>query len=324
MDKRVCAILQILLKQDQAITYKEILEILEKEHHISCNIKTIRTSIQQINTFYSMIFGINNAIKVTKKKGAYFVDEIIKEGELQFLFDALTTNTSVSSLDGYELYRKITKLISQKNLKEYQDGQKNNETLTYLNTIFECINNEECIKFNYIDYTFDEGTLKIENRKYGDLDVLTVSPYEVYMDNSRYYLYGYSSFHKECRTFRVDRMRIVRSNGKTQFENKKDEIDVKSNISHSVNNYNSDEEIKLELLCDKNSLRSVVDQFGIDLKVKQTDDPQQLHITIDRVNRSPGLIGWLMMMSTSISVYGPSSLITDMKDNLSKSLAKYK
>ena len=333
MDRRVWDVLKILLKSNETYTMaSQIQELLSVEYDIHCDIKTIYADINKINGFMEQMFGISSYIQVKRKRGYFIEKGILADAQLRFIYDAVCSSGAVSKEEGKALFGKITALSpkSQIDRLHIENMNSHNKPLFIkMNVILQAINEQKTIIFEYVRYTIDQNgkvlAVKSENGNY-EKDVsghtYFVSPYEVMMHSGHYYLLAYNDIRQEqLSIYRIDRMDLVRTT-KLKFVDIREMWDMKQLERQAINMFFSNEVIDLKFLFDKEIFRSVVDQFSDQLIVRPDVSGKYVG-EVKEVTLSDGLIGWIMMLGSHITILEPSSLKTKVIQRLKESLDHY-
>ncbi|MFQ6860639.1 MAG: helix-turn-helix transcriptional regulator [Beduini sp.] len=333
MDRRVWYVLKILLKSNETYTMaSQIQEMLSVEYDIHCDIKTIYADINKINGFMEEMFGISSYIQVKRKRGYFIEKGILPDAQLRFIYDAIYSSGALSKEEGEELFKKITALSPKSQIDRLHIEKMNSQNkplFIKMNVILQAINEQKTIIFEYVRYTIDQNgkvlAVKSENGNY-EKDVsghtYFVSPYEVMMHSGHYYLLAYNDIRQEqLSIYRIDRMDLVRTT-KMKFVDIREMWDMKQLERQAINMFFSNEVIDLKFLFDKEIFRSVVDQFSDQLIVK-SDVSGKYVGEVKEVTLSDGLIGWIMMLGSRITILEPSSLKTKVIQRLKESLAHY-
>ncbi len=330
MDLRHVYIFLILINAKGYINAASIQEELEDKYQISCNIKSVYSSINVINDYFRVLFGVDPLIKIKKKNGYYIANPLLNSGEIRYLFDALVQNKSISSREGKAIFDKLSPLFLSDSQEFEVESENQGVPLLYqLDVILNAIKENRAITFEYVQYDYDEQFHVVETVSHhgnmpGSNTTYLVSPYEITMQNSRYYLVSYCDAHpNEPTIYRIDRMSKVQRTSRYPFVDYRMMWDFERQKMNSVNMYLGTKEITLELLCDKNIFRTLIDEFGKNIDVRPTNYASKIKVTIEDVVLSDGLVGWIMMMSPQVQVLSPYSLKERIKERLLASVQYY-
>lgn len=315
MGERWFYILRIIKQQTQPISAKNIQEKLES-YEIYVDIKTVYSTIEKINTFYSLVTG-EVYIQGQHRKGYSIKNHYFEDGELQFLLDSISFNPN---LNYYEIEKLRTRIlnISSENQKqrvsiaEVKDNQQEFSLLLNLSTLLRAILQQQPIYFRYVNYKINEHKLEEIYSSNGNVIIdeqsyYLVSPYKVVLRNGNYYLLGYFNKRKnQLSMYRVDRMRFIR-NHKSQFQDIREQFDVEKDLEKNVNMFISDKKIDLTFKFKDSILREVVNQFGTEVEVHKEPDNWNNALVKD-ITMSDGLLGWIMMLQDQVEIVMPLEL----------------
>lgn len=315
MGERLYYVLQIIKDSKKAISAKDIQEKL-LQYHVKVDIKTIYGLIHKINQFYYPILQ-TEYIRTIHKKGYCIEHEYFEDGQLQYLVDSILFNPNLSKDEGNELLTRLLTMSSanQKDritLNETKSNHQDFSLLLNLNTLLKAINAKQNIYFEYVNYQIENNTLKEisslnGNIRQGDKSYYIISPYQVVLRGSNYYLIGYFNQRKDTLSmYRVDRMRMIRQHA-SKFVEIREQYDMEQEIESNINMFISDKHIDIVFRFKNSILREVVNQFGQDIKVEKHSDGWN-QATIKEVALSNGLIGWIFMLQEQIEIVYPLDL----------------
>ena len=187
--------------QDHPVRAAELLSMLERQHNIVCDRKTVYSDIAALQDY-----GVD-IVSIPGKNGGYYIaSRNFEIPELKLLIDAVQSSRFLTEKKSREL---IEKLCSQCSVYDARLMRRDvlvsgrvksmNETIYYtVDTIQDAIAENRQITFRYFDYGLDG------KRKYRDKDY-QASPYGLCQDNENCYLLAHSPRHGVT-SYRVDRM----------------------------------------------------------------------------------------------------------------------
>lgn len=327
MGEKLFYVFKVIKESSEPISGKDIVEALS-EYGIKVDIKTVYSLIERINDFYTCLTG-KKLIQTIRRKGFIIAEDFFEDGQLQFLVDNVVSNPNLDQKAANELVNKLLLLSSTNQSKRLYIEKKPSQDLTFdllvnLTTIIKAINNHRNIAFKYVSYDIKDNRLTEVYHTNGNLNEETymISPYQILVRNSIYYLVGYFNKRKDSLSvYRVDRMRLV-MNQRGRFEEISKRYDIVREFENNVNMFFSNEHIDLIIIFNRRVIREVVSQFGKDIIVRRIDK-ERVEARIFNVALSDGLIGWLMMLQNKVEVVAPSSLRINVKNRLRSMLAMY-
>jgi predicted DNA-binding transcriptional regulator YafY len=183
-----------------------------------------------------------------------------------------------------------------------------------------------------VDIAIEEGKqLQYDYNKYG-LDkqlhkssFQRVTPYQLILHNQRYYLMGYSTYWKNMVFHRLDRLSNVRLYDKPaqpirEIPGFESGIDYKKIASTLPYMYTDDPE-RIEFATEPWMVDQVIDWFGKDIAVRQTEDPDKVIVSLWA---SPyAMEHWAMQYLNYVEVIAPIHLRVRIRENVENGLKKY-
>lgn len=266
---------------------------------------------------YSAIDILQNSgmdiVCVKSTQNHYFVGTRLFElPELKLLVDAVESSRFITAKKSKQLIHKIGMLTSeyhaaQLNRHIYMDGtaKPENECIYYtVDKIQTAIQEKRKILFQYYEYTpRKEKILKHDGYRY------QFSPYALIWSRDYYYVVGWSDKHGTLAQFRVDRMTSVALTD--QAATPSPGFDPAEYVRKVFGMY-PDEPCTVELLCENEMMRSIVDRFGPEVHI-ETVDEQHFKATVE-VAPSPPFFGWVFTFGGNIRILGPSEVLQKMKE----------
>lgn len=124
-----------------------------------------------------------------------------------------------------------------------------------------------------------------------------------------YYAVGWSEKHGKIAQFRVDRMTAVEPLEQTEVQTL--DFDPAEYVRKVFGMY-PDDLCTVELLCDNEVMRSVIDRFGENVQT-ETVDEQHFRATVE-VAPSPPFFSWVFTFSGKIRIVSPAAVLEEMQD----------
>ena len=251
---RPICIAKILLErtdEDHVLTTNELIDILEREYHISAHRTTVGDDIQvlaQAGLDVDMIKSTQNKYRVLSRT--------FDLAEIKLLIDAVESSKFITEKKSESLIKKLQKQASihsadalKRNLKACSRFKPDNEEVFYIaDTVNEAINAGKKIAFQYYDYNAQkEKTLKNSGQEY------IFSPYYLVWDGDCYYMVGYSEKHQNIGNFRMDRIYQQPTILDEPAAPVPTNFNINDYIKTSFRMYNSKRQ-KVELICDNSTM----------------------------------------------------------------------
>lgn len=200
-----------------------------------------------------------------------------------------------------------TAQAEQLNRRIYMGGtpKPENESIYYnVDTIHNAVQKKQQITFQYFEYTpKKEKILKHDGYKY------RFSPYAMIWNRDCYYAVGWSEKHGKIAQFRVDRMTAVEPLEQMAVQTL--DFDPAEYVRKVFGMY-PDDLCTVELLCDNEIMRSVIDRFGENVQT-ETVDEQHFRATVE-VAPSPPFFSWVFTFSGKIRIVSPAAVLEEMRD----------
>ena len=198
--------------EEHLVNAAELIRMLDRQHSISCDRKTVYSDIAALQDY-----GVD-IVSIPGKNGGYYIaSRIFELPELKLLIDAVQSSKYLTEKKSREL---IEKLCQQCNEQDAALMKRNvlvsgrvksmNETIYYnVDTIQEAISQNKQITFRYFDWDLNG------RRSYREKEYLA-SPYGLCQDNENCYLLALSQRHGVT-SYRVDRMTDIQLTGENRI-----------------------------------------------------------------------------------------------------------
>lgn len=174
----------------------------------------------------------------------------------------------------------------------------------------------EKITFNYQMRNIDDVTQTIDRKK-GER--YKVSPFRLLINEGNYYLLAYDEKKQDMRTYRVDRMKAVRTTGEPRDAEDEFRLIAKDfeNYTQRVFSMFGGKRVRVTLRFINQRLDTVVDRFGTKgLHYNKVDDS---HFTVDpEVEISEQFFSWLSGFGRRVKIIGPEFVVDEYKAFLDK------
>ena len=249
---------------------------------------------------------------VKSTQNRYFVGERLFElPELKLLVDAVESSRFITEKKSTALIKKLGHLTStaqaeQLDRRIYMGGtpKPENESIYYnVDTIHNAVQKKQQITFQYFEYTpKKEKILKHDGYKY------RFSPYAMIWNRDCYYAVGWSEKHGKIAQFRVDRMTAVEPLEQTAVQTL--DFDPAEYVRKIFGMY-PDDLCTVELLCENEVMRSVIDRFGEEVSTVTADDGHFKAIV--EVAPSPPFFAWVFTFCGKIRIVGPAEVLDEMR-----------
>ena len=236
-------------------------------------------------------------------KGYYLRDRQLEPSEAHLLSDAVCAFPFISEKQTAHLMKKIHSLVSAyerkqiKNLTVIRADQKTvNKNVFYnIEMLDEAIERKRKVTFDYYDYGTDKQLHKRREKKY------KVNPYGMVYSNEHYYLVCIMSRQQNVSMYRIDRIQNIEI---TDIELDEHDIDPHSIVRSAVYAHTG-EAVDIEMLIEPKTLNDVIDRFGTNLAMSETEDGRiKVHIKAT----ATGMKYWALQYLCSVEIVSPQSL----------------
>jgi predicted DNA-binding transcriptional regulator YafY len=288
--------------EDKPVRASELIEMLDSQHNIRCDRKTVYSDIAAL-----MDYGVDIITKPGKNGGYYIASRNFELPELKLLIDAVQSSRYLTEKKSREL---IEKLCNQCNEHDASLMKRNvlvsgrvksmNETIYYsVDTIQEAIAQNKQIQFRYFDWGMDG------QRKYRDKDY-EVSPYGLCQDNENCYLLAHSPRYG-ITSYRVDRMSDIRVLDASRIPCP--ELTGKALIEHANSLFQmySGDAVKVKMRFHRDLVNVVIDRFGKDTMLIP-DGEEHFTFTVP-VTVSPMFLSWVIGFGKKARIVYPQSVV---------------
>ena len=288
--------------EDKPVRAAELIAMLDRQHNIRCDRKTIYSDIAAL-----MDYGVDIVTKPGKNGGYYIASRNFELPELKLLIDAVQSSRYLTEKKSREL---IEKLCNQCNEHDASLMKRNvlvsgrvksmNETIYYnVDTIQEAIYQNRQIRFRYFDWGLD-GKRRFREKDY------QASPYGLCQDNENCYLLGHSPRHG-ITSYRVDRMCdiIVTDESRTPCP----ELTGKALIDHANSLFQmfAGDAVTVKMRFHRELINVVIDRFGRDTMLIP-DGEDNFTFTVP-VAVSPMFLSWVIGFGKKARILYPQSVV---------------
>lgn len=294
----------------------ELMDMLDKQHGISCDRKTVYSDIAALQDY-----GIDIISLPGKNGGYYITSRSFELSELKLLIDAVQSSRYLTERKSSELIRKLcdqcnehdASLLCRNVLVSGRVRSMNESIYNNVDYIQEAIAQNAQISFRYFDWDIG-GKRKYREKEY------VASPYGLCQDNENCYLMALSERHGVT-SYRVDRMTHIRV-----LEDKRlpcPELTGKAFNEHANRLFQmySGEALDVKLRFHKKLINVVMDRFGSDTMLIP-DGEDFFNFTV-RVAVSPMFLSWVMGFGDMAKILYPQSVVEQCKELCQQVMSQY-
>ncbi len=302
--------------QNHPVRAAELLSMLERQHNIVCDRKTVYSDIAALQDY-----GVDIVSLPGKNGGYYIASRNFELPELKLLIDAVQSSRFLTEKKSREL---IEKLCSQCSIYDARLMRRDvlvsgrvksmNETIYYnVDAIQEAIAQNKQISFRYFDWGLDG------KRRYRDRDY-QASPYGLCQDNENCYLLAHSPRHGVT-SYRVDRMSDIQSTA--DLRTPCPELTGKALVEHANRLFQmySGETTTVKLRFHRSLINVVIDRFGREILL--IPDGNDHFVFTVHVAVSPMFLSWVIGFGAKAKILHPQSVADACKATCLEALAQY-
>ena len=287
--------------EQHPVSTKELIDEMTRQGYPG-NRKTIKDDIDVLNKF-----GMDIITNVSRGNSFYMASREFEIPELKLLVDAVSSSRFISAARSEQLIGKLTAMASEYEREQItpriftKDRIKaNNPHLYYVvDMLIQAVQNKKKVRFQYGEFDADKHKV-LRN----DGEIYINSPYGCLWNDDFYYLVGYSEKREKVVTFRVDRI--------VDLEIMDDDIIPEpadfdmSDYAKIVIEMFDGEPQEVELLCDNELMKSVIDKFGENIKTERVSDEQFKAVV--NVSTSKTFYAWCFRFAEQMKIVGPENV----------------
>lgn len=290
--------------QDHPVRAAELLTMLERQHNIVCDRKTVYSDIAALQDY-----GVD-IVSIPGKNGGYYIaSRSFELPELKLLIDAVQSSKYLTEKKSRELIEKLCRECSiydaqlmRRDVLVSGRVKSMNETIYYnVDTIQEAIGANKQITFRYFDWAVD-GKRRYRTKHY------QASPYGLCQDNENCYLLAHSERYGVT-SYRVDRMSdiVLTEQARTPCP----ELTGKRLTEHANRLFQmfAGDATTVKLRFHRELVNVVMDRFGRDTML--IPDGEDHFVFTVNVAVSPMFLSWVIGFGAKARILHPQSVIAE-------------
>ncbi len=287
--------------ENHPLTTQELIDAMEKMGY-SANRKTIKDDIDTLTKF-----DIDIITNVSRGNSFFVGSRRFEMPELKLLVDAVSSSRFISAGKSENLIKKLTSLASiyQKEqiaprLYTADRVKTDNSQLYYVvDKLIEAFQIGKKVRFQYQEY--DSEKQKVLRN---DGEIYTNSPYGCLWNDDNYYLIGYSDKRQKVVTFRIDRIIDLELLDETAVLEPED-FTISEYIKTTIEMYGGEAQ-EVELVCDNEIMKLVIDKFGLGIKTERISETQfKTKVT---VATSKTFYAWAFRFAGQMQITAPENV----------------
>jgi len=302
--------------EDKPVKTGELIAMLDRQHNISCDRKTIYSDIAALQDY-----GVD-IVSIPGRNGGYYIaSRNFELPELKLLIDAVQSSRYLTEKKSRELIEKLCNQCNEQDARLMKRTvlvsgrvKSMNETIYYnVDAIQEAITQNKQIAFRYFDWDFGG------KRRYREKEYLA-SPYGLCQDNENCYLLAHSLRHG-ITSYRVDRMSEIHLID--QDRTPCPELTGKALHEYANRLFQMfyGDEVDVKLRFHKELLNVVIDRFGrTTMLIPDSED--HFNFTV-KVAVSPMFLSWVIGFGSKAKIIYPQSVAEQCKALCLEAMRQY-
>ena len=302
--------------QDHPVRAAELLTMLERQHNIVCDRKTVYSDIAALQDY-----GVD-IVSIPGKNGGYYIaSRNFELPELKLLIDAVQSSRFLTEKKSRELIEKLCRECSMYDAQLMRRDvlvsgrvKSMNETIYYnVDTIQEAIGQNRQITFRYFDWGID-GKRRYREKSY------QASPYGLCQDNENCYLLAHSPRYGVT-SYRVDRMSDILLSEEKRIPCP--ELTGKNLTRHANRLFQmfAGDATTVKLRFHRDLTNVVMDRFGRDTML--IPDGDDYFVFTVNVAVSPMFLSWVIGFGSKAKILYPQSVIDECKTLCREAMEQY-
>ena len=288
--------------QDHPVRANELISMLDRNHNIACDRKTVYSDIAALQEY-----GVD-IVSIPGRNGGYYIaSRNFELPELKLLIDAVQSSRYLTEKKSRELIEKLCEECSvydanlmRRDVLVSGRVKSMNETIYYnVDRIQDAISQNKQISFRYFDWGID-GKRKYRSKDY------KASPYGLCQDNENCYLLGHSPRYG-ITSYRVDRMSDIQI-----LETDRDPCPALTGKALTVHanqlfQMYSGDQVTVKMRFHRSMANAVIDKFGRNTMLIP-DGEDHFTFTVS-VAVSPMFLSWVIGFGPKAKIIYPDSVI---------------
>jgi predicted DNA-binding transcriptional regulator YafY len=287
--------------ENHPVSTQALIDAME-EMGYSANRKTIKDDIDTLTKF-----DIDVITNVSRGNSFFMGSRRFEIPELKLLVDAVSSSRFISAGKSENLIEKLTSLASVYQKEQLTprifiaDRIKTDNLQLYyvVDKLIEAVQLCKKVRFQYQEYDGEKNKV-LRN----DGEIYINSPYGCLWNDDNYYLIGYSDKWQKVVTFRIDRIIDLELLDEEAVSDSEGFI-VTNYVKTTIEMYDGEEQ-EVELVCDNELMKLVIDKFGAGIKTERISEI--LFKTTVTVATSKTFYAWAFRFAGQMRIVGPESV----------------
>ena len=303
--------------EDHPVRASELIYMLEHDHNILCERKTIYSDIEALKDFGMDIVSIPG-----KNGGYYLASRNFELPEVKLLINAVQSSRYLTEKKSKELIEKLCDQCSiqdaglvRRDVRVSGRVKSMNESIYYnIDAIQDAISQGKQISFRYFDWGID-GQRHYREKTY------SASPYGLCQDSENCYLLAWSQRHG-ITSYRIDRMSHIQILPENRIPCPELTGAAFNEHANRLFQMYSGEIVNVKMQFEKDFANVVIDRFGKDIMLIPEPDGIHFNFTVP-VALSPMFFSWLIGFGDKARILYPQKAIDACKELCREVLTQY-
>ena len=303
--------------EDHPVRASELIYMLEHDHNILCERKTIYSDIEALKDFGMDIVSIPG-----KNGGYYLASRNFELPEVKLLINAVQSSRYLTEKKSKELIEKLCDQCSiqdaglvRRDVRVSGRVKSMNESIYYnIDAIQDAISQGKQISFRYFDWGID-GQRHYREKTY------SASPYGLCQDSENCYLLAWSQRHG-ITSYRIDRMSHIQILPENRIPCPELTGAAFNEHANRLFQMYSGEIVNVKMQFEKDFANVVIDRFGKDTMLIPEPDGIHFNFTVS-VALSPMFFSWLIGFGDKARILYPQKAIDACKELCREVLTQY-
>lgn len=328
--------------EDHRLSQKDIAEILKTEYNMTADRKAIRRNILNlIDCGYNIEYSESIRMMPNPKTGEteesylwsdFYLEREFTDGELRLLIDSLLFSKHIPYSQRKDLVDKLEGLSNmyfRSRVKHIacmpEDKTDNKQLFLNIELLDGAISRKRKVSFKYLEFDTDKQQ-HIKKRPDGSERVYIISPYQMAAKEGKYYLICNYDKYDDISNYRLDRitqLKILDEPAKP-FEKLKWANGQTLNLAEYMKEHPymySSKNVRVKFRITLPMISDVIDMFGTDVSFS---DKGADSVTVSTVTNELAMERFAKNFAPDVVILEPESLRDKLKNDLERSLEKYK
>ncbi len=331
-------ILDILRKysdENHRLSQKDILEILKNEYGMTADRKAVKRNLTNL---IESGFDISYTETIRRnKKGEeeiifsdWYLERDFTDSELRLLIDSLLFSKHIPYSQCKQLIGKLERLSNiyfkskVKHICNLPENMPDNRELFYTVEILdEAIERGVQVVFNYMEYGPDKKPhLRLDDD--GKVREYLINPYQMAATNGRYYLICNYDKYDDVANYKVNQIKNIRLTDNPIKPMKKvkgleNGLNLPKHMAEHIYMF-SGESVRVTLKAPDYMAGEIINWFGMEPEFKEIGDG---YIKVMLTANKKAMKYWALQYAPYVKVLSPESLVTEIKEELTKAVSMY-